>query len=267
MVGFAFRQQDTGTVVNPASAEETDAALYADTVHGDVVDAVLANPGWYNVFRDYFYAFRPVCYRNDNIGSEQRQYARVLGEIQVVADTQPDSAYISFVDFQGHVAVVEETVDSDIGQMKLAVFANQSGGADEYRGVVIPAFILLQQADDDMQVQPAAGIDDFFRTRARNCLGCRKGLLQAAENVAGQGSFREDRQLSSFPCRLFHQFQDPGKISLFFQYQRFHLHAGDFNRLAHIDYPRDKTSNQLDYSPQEPGCQSREGKSRSRFWL
>src|SRR5437660_1022617 len=83
---LAVGHQFAVAIDEPAMADETKTAFFADAVDGDVVDMILQSAGVADVLHRSIGAGRPIRGQQNDVGAEQSQDARYFGKAAVVAN-------------------------------------------------------------------------------------------------------------------------------------------------------------------------------------
>jgi len=130
------------------------------------------------------------------------------------------------------VAVVQEAVDPEIGEMDLAIPARDPLGAQQHGRVVVLVAVCLQQSHYDMHIKVPAEAGDSLRARAGNGLADRQRLLEAVEHVSGQSTLGKDDQPCAFSGGCPGELQAPCQVPLLVEEPGLHLHRGDLQRRA-----------------------------------
>ena len=165
----------------------------------------------------------------DQIRTQQRQASRGFGERRVVADIHADVDVARLVNFERPVSVSNVLIDTQEGQMSLAVTSDDSARPGQDCGIENAIAVLLKHSENGKGIQLGTKRRDSFGHWPRDRLCKWSSFFEALEAVPRHralGKNDEPRSVADgFPESIF----DGLKISIDLAKRDIHLNGCDLH--------------------------------------
>jgi hypothetical protein len=132
------------------------------------------------------------------------------------------------------ITAVDKAVNTQIREMILPVFSNQSFRPNQHRGIITPVTLLLKKANNNMDAKLFAAGGQPVGAGTGNAFHKRYRFFPTGKHVTGKGTFREYHQVSAIPGSGPSFVQYLLKVIPVFHYLGIHLDAGDLHFITHI---------------------------------